>query len=177
MSTGLLDRVRARLAQKPGIPTQAEVAAVRPELGVVVEVGPIVGVRLDRANKVDYRPVRALGKIDTAIELGGFVGVSRTGVVTSDYDVLTARVAYLRDVSAPQAIKAGDMVDVVWSDGQLSLSLQARANGPAAVGEAVVLVNLASKKVFEAVATGPVQAAMGPGVRPARTPGLRYASR
>lgn len=71
----------------------------RPGVGTNFELGPIAGVRLDRANKVDYRPVRALGKIDTAIELGGFVGISRTGVVTSDYDVLTARVAYLRDVS------------------------------------------------------------------------------
>lgn len=71
----------------------------RPGPGTDFEIGAIAGVRLDRTNKVDNRRVRALGKVDTAVELGGFVGVSRTGVITSEYDVLTARVAYVRDVA------------------------------------------------------------------------------
>lgn len=71
----------------------------QPGPGTNFEIGPIAGVRLDRTNKVDYRPVRALGKVDTAVELGGFVGVSRTGLITSDFDVLSARVAYVRDVA------------------------------------------------------------------------------
>ncbi len=63
------------------------------------ELGLIGAARLDRTNKVDNLQVRALGKIDTAWEAGGFVGVSRTGVITSDYDTLTVRVAYVHDVS------------------------------------------------------------------------------
>lgn len=70
-----------------------------PGPGTGLEFGPIVAARFDRTNKVDQPQVRALGKIDTAWEVGGFVGVTRTGVVTSDYDVLTLRLAYLRDVS------------------------------------------------------------------------------
>lgn len=82
-----------------GTQLYVDIAPDRPGPGTNFEVGPIAGVRLDRTNKVDYRPVRALGKIDTAVELGGFVGISRTGVVTSDFDVLTARVAYVTDVA------------------------------------------------------------------------------
>ncbi|MES3153482.1 MipA/OmpV family protein [Sphingomonas faeni] len=69
------------------------------EVGINYEVGVIAAIRTDRTGKVDNRQVRALGKIDTAYEIGGFVGVGKTGVITSDYDTLTARVAYVHDVS------------------------------------------------------------------------------
>jgi outer membrane scaffolding protein for murein synthesis (MipA/OmpV family) len=69
--------------------------------GTKVEFGPVVGLRLQRntLGAIANRQVRALGTIDTAYEVGGSIGVSRTGVITSDFDVLTARVAYIRDVS------------------------------------------------------------------------------
>lgn len=67
--------------------------------GTSLELGLVGGARLDRTNNVDDLRVRALGKLDTAWEVGGYVGVSRTGVVTSDYDTLTVRVAYVHDVS------------------------------------------------------------------------------
>lgn len=67
-----------------------------------------------------------------------------------------------RDVAAQQVIKAGDTVQVTWSDGGISLTLQAKALGNAAVGQSFNLQNPASKKVIEAVATGPGQAVTGP---------------
>ncbi|SFN99174.1 MipA/OmpV family protein [Sphingomonas sp. OK281] len=69
------------------------------EVGINYEVGVIGAIRTDRTGKVDNRQVRALGKIDTAYEVGGFLGIGKTGVITSDYDTLTARVAYVHDVS------------------------------------------------------------------------------
>lgn len=64
-------------------------------------VGPVVAGRLTRNSlkSIDEPAVRALGKIDTAIELGGFVGIAKTGVITSDFDTLSARVSYQRDVA------------------------------------------------------------------------------
>jgi len=56
----------------------------------------------------------------------------------------------------------GDTVQVTWSDGGISLTLQAKALGNAAVGQSFNLQNPASKKVIEAVATGPGQAVTGP---------------
>jgi outer membrane scaffolding protein for murein synthesis (MipA/OmpV family) len=70
-----------------------------PGPGMKYELGVIGGARFDRTNRVDNDQVAALGKIDTAIEVGGFVGVSRTGLITSDYDTLTARVGVVQDVS------------------------------------------------------------------------------
>lgn len=71
----------------------------------------------------------------------------------------------LRDVSAPQVIKAGENVNVTWSDGGMTLTLQAKAQGPAAVGESFNIINPVSKKVIEAVASGPGQAVVGPGAQ------------
>lgn len=67
--------------------------------GIDIGIGPVAGIRLDRTTRIKDAQVRALGKLDTAIELGGFVSISKTGVITSDYDFVTARVAYMRDVA------------------------------------------------------------------------------
>lgn len=68
--------------------------------GLDLELGPVVNVRLDRTSRkaIKDTQVRALGKLDTAIEVGGFVGIGKTGVITSDYDNLSARVAWTKDV-------------------------------------------------------------------------------
>lgn len=63
-----------------------------------LSIGPVAGIRLNRTSGTKDPQVRALGKLDTAYELGGFVGISKTGVITSDYDNLGFRVSYVKDV-------------------------------------------------------------------------------
>ena len=69
--------------------------------GIDFELGPVVNVRLDRTSRkrVKDDAVRALGKRDVAVEVGGFVGIGKTGVFTSPYDNLSARVAVTKDVA------------------------------------------------------------------------------
>ncbi|WP_420144600.1 MipA/OmpV family protein [Sphingobium sp.] len=69
--------------------------------GVDFELGPMVNVRLDRTSRKQIRDdaVRLLGKRDVAVEVGGFVGIGKTGVITSDYDNLSARIAVAKDVA------------------------------------------------------------------------------
>ena len=64
-----------------------------------LELGPYVAVNLDRTGRIKDRRVKALGELDTAIEVGGFAGISKTGVITSAYDSLTFNVAYGKDVA------------------------------------------------------------------------------
>ena len=66
------------------------------------------------------------------------------------------------DVAAPTVIKAGDSVQVTWSDGGVTLTLQAKAMANAAAGDTLNVLNTVSKKLIEAVATGPDQAVVGP---------------
>lgn len=62
------------------------------------QAGPVVNVNLNRTSRIEDRQVEALGKIGTAIEAGGFVGIAKQGLITSDYDTLTASVSYVHDV-------------------------------------------------------------------------------
>ncbi|KQN25035.1 structural protein MipA [Sphingomonas sp. Leaf33] len=72
-----------------------------------VQAGPIGVVNFNRNSlkSIDDPRIRALGELDTAIELGGYVGIGKTGVVTSPYDKLSVSLSYRKDVAG--AHKAG----------------------------------------------------------------------
>lgn len=67
-----------------------------------------------------------------------------------------------RDVSAPQVIKANEIVTLTYDNQGVSLALQAKALTGGAVGETINVQNVTSKKTVAAVVTGPGQAAVGP---------------
>lgn len=73
----------------------------RDDSGIDLQLGPVLGARFDRSSRkaINDRAVEALGKRDVAIEVGGFVGVGKTGIITSAYDNLSARVAVTKDVA------------------------------------------------------------------------------
>src|SRR3990167_4765057 len=62
-------------------------------------MGPTAGVRLNRTGGMGDARIRALGKLDPAWEVGGWAGVTRRGVLTSNQDSLSLRVSALADVS------------------------------------------------------------------------------
>ena len=67
-----------------------------------------------------------------------------------------------RDLSNPLVIKRDDTISVAFEAAGISLLLQGKALKDAAVGESVQVLNTQSKKVIDAVATGPGKAAVGP---------------
>jgi MipA family protein len=66
-----------------------------------IQAGPIGVINFNRSNvdSIDNPQVALLPERDIAIELGGYVGIGKTGVLTSDYDRLSATVSYRHDVS------------------------------------------------------------------------------
>lgn len=68
----------------------------------------------------------------------------------------------MHDISAPQVIKTGDLVTVTFAADGLSLALQGKALSGAAQGENISVLNTTSKKVIQAVASGPGEAVIGP---------------
>ena len=66
-----------------------------------IQAGPIGVVNLDRTTSsgIDNPRVRALGKIGAAVELGGYVGIGKIGVITSPYDRLSVSLSYRHDVT------------------------------------------------------------------------------
>lgn len=63
------------------------------------DVGPIAGVRLNRTGKIKDDIVNLLPDRKTAIEVGGFAGVSFKGL-TNPYDNLGVRLDVVRDVGS-----------------------------------------------------------------------------
>jgi flagella basal body P-ring formation protein FlgA len=67
-----------------------------------------------------------------------------------------------RDLSNSILIKRDDLVEVGYHADGVSLTLQGKAMADAAQGEPVSIENMVSKKVIQAVATGPDEAVVGP---------------
>jgi outer membrane protein len=73
----------------------------KPGPGIDLQAGPIGVINFNRTNhkSIDDDRVAALPERDTAIELGGYVGIGKTGVITSPYDKLSVSLSYRHDVS------------------------------------------------------------------------------
>jgi outer membrane scaffolding protein for murein synthesis (MipA/OmpV family) len=65
--------------------------------GVDFDFGPIVGFNLNRTTRVHDPVVRRLPKLDTAIEVGGFAGISFHNL-TNPYDTLGLRLDVIHDI-------------------------------------------------------------------------------
>lgn len=68
-----------------------------------------------------------------------------------------------RDIAALAVVKAGDIVTLTFDAEGITLALQAKALSAGGVGEAINVQNTSSKKIIQAVVTGPGQAVVGPG--------------
>ena len=64
---------------------------------VEFDVGPIVGARLNRTGKIKDDFVDRLPELKTAIEVGGFAGITYHGL-TNPYDALSFRLDVVKDI-------------------------------------------------------------------------------
>lgn len=64
-------------------------------------LGPVIHGTFNRTRlkSIDDLQIERLGKLDTGVELGGQIGYSQNGVITSDYDNLSITVAGYHDVA------------------------------------------------------------------------------
>jgi flagella basal body P-ring formation protein FlgA len=94
--------------------------------------------------------------VDAAPNVDGVIGMAARRPLREGDPVL------VRDITAPLVIKSGETVDVIYAADGMTLTLQAKALANAAVGDTINVLNTASKKLIEVVATGPDQAVVGP---------------
>lgn len=85
------------------IGNRASVDVIRNQPGPTwdIQLGPIAVINFNRNTRsgINDPQVRALPTRGLAVELGGYVGIGKTGVITSDYDSLSVSVSYRHDVS------------------------------------------------------------------------------
>ena len=69
--------------------------------GTKFSFGPMAHVSLNRSSLKSIRDpqIIALGRIPVAVEVGGHLGITRTGLITSDYDSLNVDLAVSHDVT------------------------------------------------------------------------------
>lgn len=66
------------------------------------------------------------------------------------------------DVGAAMVVRAGDTVTVTYDAEGVSLSLQGKAMAAGGVGDTITVQNTASKRIVQALVSGPGQAVVGP---------------
>ena len=81
-----------------------------------------------------------------------------------------------RTARATRVIARNDMVEVAYAVGGVTLTVMGRATRDAAAGESVPILNVASGRTIDAVATGPGRAITGPEAQSARAQS-QFASR
>ena len=119
---------------------------------------------------------------DEAVSPGDPVADADTAVgMSARRPLRMGAAAAAHDLGAPRVIKRDDPVQVAFEEDGISLVLTGRALGDAAVGDAVAVVNPASKKTVDAVASAPGRAVVGAGAEALRArafpnPALAYAS-
>lgn len=100
---GLVPGVRGRVSginfTIRGNRFMADIIPTRGGPGWDVQLGPIAQVNFNRTRRVSDPQVNALGRPSIAVELGGYAGIGRTGVITSDYDKVSLTVSYAHDVA------------------------------------------------------------------------------
>lgn len=81
--------------------TNFYVDLARERRGAKIDViaGPVVQLRFDRNGTVKDPRVAALGKLGTAVELGGYVGIGKRGVL-SRFDEVSADVTVVKDTGS-----------------------------------------------------------------------------
>lgn len=65
-----------------------------------LQLGPVAVINLNRTNRdaIEDPRVAALGEIDTAVEVGGYAGIGKTGIL-HDFDSLSVSLSYRHDVT------------------------------------------------------------------------------
>ena len=66
------------------------------------------------------------------------------------------------DIGAAMVVRAGDTITVTYDADGVSLSLQGKAMAAGGVGDTITVQNTASKRIVQALVSGPGQAVVGP---------------
>ncbi|WHU01485.1 MULTISPECIES: MipA/OmpV family protein [unclassified Sphingomonas] len=100
-----------------------------------IQLGPVAVYNMNRSNRDSIRDprVRALGEVDSALEVGGYFGIGRTGLITSDFDKLSVTISYRRDVT--RVHKAGIWNPVVTYSTPLSTKAMVSLSASAEIVE------------------------------------------
>lgn len=107
---------------------------------------------VSKADIVDTQIPKKTVRAGMILRADDLVGMTLKRTVKADQPLSTA------DVTPPLMVKRNEIITVIYRNGPIVLSAKARALSNAVRGDTVMLINVNSKKQFEATITGPQQA-------------------
>nr|WP_316629791.1 flagella basal body P-ring formation protein FlgA [uncultured Brevundimonas sp.] len=149
------------------------VVAQRVGPSVVLEAGQLQSQA--RQAGLDWANPNGLRRIAVRRAEAPVPGMAETASGPADLPP-AARAAY-RPAAAQQVIARNDMVRVTYQVGGVNLAVMGKAMRSAGLGEPVAIMNTASNRVIDAVASGPGQAVAGPAADAARAAPQQFAAR
>jgi MipA family protein len=81
-----------------GLNLYVDLVREKPRAPLNISIGPVAQLRLERTGDVKDARVALLGDRKTAIELGGYVGIAKSGVLNK-FDSLGFDISYVHDVA------------------------------------------------------------------------------
>ncbi len=98
---GVIGRINGTKFMLLGNQASLDLIKDKPGTGWDFQIGPYAAIGFNRnmLGAIDDLRIRALGKVGIAAELGGYVGIARQGVITSDYDRLSFSVSARHDIA------------------------------------------------------------------------------
>lgn len=174
-----LRRIIVREGAPAPQPVQSANAAVASRPGATVEAltytRSLSAGEIVQPEDVMWTQVQAhLASASAPQDAGDIIGLSARRALRAGQPV------NVRDLAAPQVIARNDMVEVLYQDQGIELTITGRAQRNASQGDTVSILNLQSNRTIEAVATGPGRAIAGPAAQMMRATSNRsnqYAAR
>lgn len=127
------------------------------EAAKIVKV-PVLSTRLRNGDVIEERHLSYVDMLhrdistNMLINADDLIGMTPRRSLNSDTVILSS------DITAPILVKRNETISVTFKNGPIELSTKGRAVSQGAKGDIIQVMNASSKKIIEAIVTGPQQA-------------------
>lgn len=137
--------------------TRLDSIRLQGEAAKVVSV-PVLSHRLRHGEIIEARHLSYVEMLhrdisaNMVVEKDEIIGMTPRRALNSEQVILSS------DITAPILVKRNDIINITFKKGPIQLSTKGRAVSEGAKGDIVQIMNPSSKKIIEAIVTGPQQA-------------------
>ena len=118
----------------------------------LIEV-PVLSETLDRGMIIGARDIQMIEMREDSLKNGMVVSAQSLIGMTPRRMIVSGQPVDLSSVEPPRSVERGDLVTMVFQDGPLTLTAQAKAMENGATGDVIRVVNVSSNKTLEAEVT------------------------
>lgn len=152
----ITERFSATLSAMRG-ETRIESVRLQGEAAKITKV-PVLSARLRHGDVIETRHISYVDMLNRDVSSNMIINTDELVGMTPRRSLNTDQVILSTDIEAPILVKRNDIISITFKNGPIQLSTKGRAVSQGAKGDVVQIMNNSSKKVIEAIVTGPQQA-------------------